>query len=220
MGNNENNDKIEIKPVVPQKILKDDDDKTKTKDYKNDQYKIDRAKEIKRKEYNYSDGLDEEVNYNKEFFGFLTNRKVMSVVQVLAFACVCFVVYKSFYYGNRVSQYEKFFFEIDEKTEDEVRAYAGEELDNSTMKKVAASELVSCLGSKVDMDNLPDSVKNAIRDIKNYYSQSYNNFAFAYKDIYTGFTVTYNENQDIFTASTIKAPANIYVYEMASQGKN
>ena len=40
-----------------------------------------------------------------------------------------------------------------------------------------------------------------------------------YRDIYTGFTVSYNQNQNIFVASTIKAPADIYIYEMASQGK-
>ena len=44
-------------------------------------------------------------------------------------------------------------------------------------------------------------------------------FAFKYKDIYTGFSVGYNENQNIFTASTIKGPKDIYIYEMASQGK-
>ena len=69
------------------------------------------------------------------------------------------------------------------------------------------------------MNDLPDSVKNAIRDIKNYYNQSNNHFAFAYKDIYTGFTVTYNPDQHILTASTIKAPTDIYVWEMVSQGK-
>ena len=40
-----------------------------------------------------------------------------------------------------------------------------------------------------------------------------------YKDIYTGFTVSYNGEAPIFTASTIKAPAMIYLYEMASLGE-
>ena len=35
----------------------------------------------------------------------------------------------------------------------------------------------------------------------------------------TGFSISYNEEQAIFAASTIKAPKDIYIYEMASQGK-
>ena len=31
--------------------------------------------------------------------------------------------------------------------------------------------------------------------------------------------ISYNENQSIFTASTIKGPTDLYIYEMASQGK-
>ena len=186
-------------------------------------YDVNRVNEIKKKEKNiglvtFNDGLDEEVNYNKGIRGFLTNKKVISVVLVLAFVFVCIVVAKAFYFGNKVDKYEEFFIEIDHKIDEEAKAYAGQELDNVALKKVAASELVSCIGSKVDFDNLSDGVKNAIRDINNYYNSSYNNFAFAYKDIYTGFTVTYNENQDIFTASTIKAPTDIYIWEMASQG--
>ena len=221
-----NNDVIEIKPVVTEQIVDNsvNTNNTNTNRDVNNQYTMNRVEEIKKKELIntpavYTDGLDEEVNYNKGIRGFLTNRKVISVVLILAFIYVCIVVYKAFYFGNKVDQYEEFFVEIDKKLDEEARVYAGQELDTVSLKKVAASELVSCIGAKVDMDNLSDGVKNAIRDIKNYYNQSYNNFAFAYKDIYTGFTVTYNENQDIFTASTIKAPTDIYIWEMASQGK-
>ncbi|MDD5826403.1 MAG: class A beta-lactamase-related serine hydrolase [Bacilli bacterium] len=50
--------------------------------------------------------------------------------------------------------------------------------------------------------------------------QSNNNyFSFLYQDLYSGYTVSYNEESPIFTASTIKAPAMIYLYEEASKGK-
>ena len=213
---------VEIKSVLPEKIVKPEVINSNVN--VNNQCDVNRVAEIKQKENNnspvvYTDGLDEDINYSKGIRGFFTNRKVISIVLVLAFVAVCVVVAKAFYFGNKVDQYEDFFIEIDKKMDEEARAYAGQELDNNTLKKVAASELVSCIGSKVDIDDLSDNVKNAIRDIKNYYDQSYNNFAFAYKDIYTGFTVTYNENQDIFTASTIKAPTDIYIYEMVSLGK-
>ena len=84
---------------------------------------------------------------------------------------------------------------------------------------MAANELITCINSKVDMDNLSNEIKGVINEINGYYNQSNNYFAFLYKDIYTGFTVSYNANQNIFTASTIKGPTDIYIYEMASQGK-
>ena len=40
-----------------------------------------------------------------------------------------------------------------------------------------------------------------------------------YKDIQSGYTYTYNENQKYFIASIIKAPYCMYVYDLASQGK-
>lgn len=221
--NSQINAPIEVKPVVPQQII-NSNSVVNSSNNVNNQYNINRVEEIKQKENNvspvtYTDGIDEDINYNKGIRGFFTNRKVITVTLVLAFVAVCVVVAKAFYFGKKVDEYEDFFIEVDKKLDEEARAYAGQELDNVTLKKVAASELVSCINSKIDMDNLPDSVKNAILDIKNYYNQSNNNFAFAYKDIYTGFTVTYNPDQHIFTASTIKAPTDIYVWEMASQGK-
>ena len=190
----------------------------------NDQYNKNRIEEIKQKDNNnapavFTDGLDEDIYYKKGIKYFLTNRTVISIVVVLAFVFVCVVVAKAFYFGDKVDKYEEFFTIIDKKIDEEAKVYAGQELNNEVLKKVAASELINCISAKVDTSELSDGIKNAIRDINNYYNQSYNNFAFAYKDIYTGFTVVYNENQDIFTASTIKAPTDIYVYEMASMGK-
>ena len=69
------------------------------------------------------------------------------------------------------------------------------------------------------MNNLPDNINSIINEINNYYNQSNNHFAFVYKDLFTGFTVTYNADQSIFAASSIKAPTDIYIWEMASQGK-
>ena len=84
---------------------------------------------------------------------------------------------------------------------------------------MAASELVNCIKQPIDINKLPSNISNIINEINNYYNKSNNYFGFGYKDIFTGFTVSYNANQKIFTASTIKGPTDIYLYEMASQGK-
>ena len=67
-------------------------------------------------------------------------------------------------------------------------------------------------------EELNDDIRLSIRTLENLFNQSYNYFAFKYTDIYTGFTISYNEKQEIFTASTIKAPMAIYLYEQAKKG--
>ena len=150
---------------------------------------------------------------------FLTSKKVLTVLFILIFVFVCIVVFKTFYYGKKVDHYEEFFTEIESKEEEYAIVYDDKDLDDVTLKKAAASELVNCINSKIDENKIPDSIKNIINEVNTYYNQSYNHFAFLYRDIYTGFTVSYNQKQSIFTASTIKAPTDIYIYEMASLGK-
>ena len=166
--------------------------------------------------------FSEDILENDDFvnkFSFLTNKKFLYVIAILLFISVCIVVAKAFYFGKKVDHYEEFFTEITEKSENAAKVYAGEEIDSEILKKVAATELINCISSPVDMNKLPDSITSIINEINNYYNSSNNYFAFAYKDIFTGFTVSYNANQNIFTASAIKAPTDIYIWEMASQGK-
>lgn len=147
------------------------------------------------------------------------NKKFQLIVYIMIFVFVSITVGKTFYLRNEVDNYEDMVIEIEEKESKETVVYLEEELLEDSLKDIAASELVSCINSSIDIDKLPDSITSIIKEINNYYNQSNNYFAFKYKDIYTGFTISYNENQKIFTASTIKAPKDIYIYEMASQGK-
>lgn len=62
-------------------------------------------------------------------------------------------------------------------------------------------------------------VEEYITQLNKLYQSNYNYFSFLYQDLYSGYTVSYNEEAPIFTASTIKAPAVIYIYEEASLGK-
>ena len=153
------------------------------------------------------------------FFSLFSNKRVHLVLFILVFIFTSVTVGKTFYLRSVVNGYEDFFVEITEKESNEAIIYLDEEKSFDSLKNVAASELISCINSSVDVDNLPDSISSIIDEINNYYNRSNNYFAFKYKDIYTGFSISYNENQKIFAASTIKAPKDIYIYEMASQGK-
>ena len=169
--------------------------------------------------YIYNDGLDEIDDDRSRIKKILTDKKFILVVAVLIFIFTSITVFKTFYLRSKVDEYENFFTVIEEKESMIMNVSSGEGVDTKFLKKSAASELVNCINSKIDSENLPDSINNIIKEINDYYNQSNNYFAFAYKDIYTGFMVSYNEKQQIFTASTIKGPTDIYIYEMASLGK-
>jgi len=165
------------------------------------------------------DVIDNNVKSKNGIGNVLNNRKLYLWLFILIFIFTSITVGKTFYLRNKVDNYEEFFVEIGEKMSEETVVYMEEEILSDSLKNVAASELISCINSSIDVNNLPNGITSIIDEINSYYNQSNNYFAFKYKDIYTGFSISYNENQNIFTASTIKAPKDIYIYEMASLGK-
>ena len=202
-----NNNKEEDIPNTEQKD-KNEEEKPQNETFDNSSY-------IKKE--------DNSTNTNKTKDNFiisiLNNRKFLMTIGICTFICVCIVVIKTFYYGKKIDDYEEVFITIDKKEESDAKVYADKNIDTKVLKKTAASNLINCINSKIDTNNLSDNVKNVIKEINNYYNESNNYFAFSYKDLYTGFTVSYNANQNIFSASSIKAPKDIYLYEMASLGK-
>lgn len=210
-----NNDIIQAKPVIISNINDNIDNKV-------EKNKINNKDVFKNKvliDSEFDAEADDYLNNKKNLMDILVNRKFLIIIFVLIFIFVCIVVFKTFYYGKKVDHYEEFFAKIESKEEEYTIVYDDKDMDMETLKKVAASELVNCINSKIDENKIPDSIKNIMNEINNYYNQSNDYFSFLYRDIYTGFTVSYNQNQNIFTASTIKGPTDIYIYEMASLGK-
>ncbi len=156
------------------------------------------------------------INYIKSIY---RNKKFTLVMSSLIFTFTCLSVGKTFYFHNKAEKYENYFTVIEKKESEQVNIDEGNGISTDLIKGVAASELVNCINEKIDINDLPESITSIIYELNSYYNQSNNYFAFAYKDIYTGFMISYNENQSIFTASTIKGPTDLYIYEMASQGK-
>lgn len=169
--------------------------------------------------YVYNDGIDELEIVDSRIKRIVKNKKIILIIMILIFIFTFITVIKTFVLRSKVDKYEKFFTIIEKKESTKVNVYSEDVIDSKLLKKSAASELVNCINSKIDNNNLSDGINKIIDEINNYYNQSNNYFSFAYKDIYTGFTVTYNDKQGIYAASTIKAPADIYIYEMAGLGK-
>lgn len=140
-------------------------------------------------------------------------------ISLFLFVCLSFLLVKNYSYSYKLDQYEEDTTIYDKNIDASVKIYEGNEIENNKFKENAANNLVNCINSKIDTNNIPENIENVINKINKYYNESGNHFAFAYKDLYTGFSVTYNESQQVFTASTIKAPTDLYIYEKASQGE-
>lgn len=143
------------------------------------------------------------------------------IAVIVIFCFGVFLLNQTLCYREEIMNLEKD--DIEEKTflkEDERAIYYYDDIYNDTniSKSIAASSLVSCINMKIDLENLDDDVKELVIEINELFNESDEYFSFLYKDIYTGFTVSYNADAPIFTASTIKAPAMIYLYEMAKNG--
>jgi len=149
------------------------------------------------------------------FKGLCTIRIIIPVITLIL---VCIITYKALTYKNKIDTYEEYFTIIDSKDDNTVDLNYETELIANKFKDIEVNKYINCLNSKLNDDELNDKIKLSIKTLENLYNQSYNYFSFKYTDIYTGFTVSYNEKQEIFTASTIKAPMALYVYEQSEKG--
>lgn len=144
--------------------------------------------------------------------------KIYIIIPIITFILVCIITYKSLTYKSRIDTYEEYFTIIESKQDNKVDTNYETELIANKFKDIEINEYINCLNNKLTNEELNDKIKLSMKTLENLFNQSYNHFAFKYTDIYTGFTVSYNENQEIFTASTIKAPMAMYIYESAEKG--
>lgn len=177
-----------------------------------------RGKEIKdksnnKKEIKYDDDYAEEYKSNNIVIDFLSDKKVLFLIVIIIIILFSILTVKMYDFSKKMKKYNDFV------EDNNIKVYADKKIDNNLVKKGAALELVECLSSPIDTNNIPDNINAIIKEINRFYNSSSDYFAFTYKDIFTGFTVSYNENGNVWAASTIKAPVNIYLYELASQGK-
>lgn len=155
------------------------------------------------------------VNYFFIGFSFLANKKLVAILTICLFMSLINV--STGYREELLLKEQEMMFE---KPNSEVLYYNDTvTMNSSASKKTGALELVTCWKKGIDTDILRDTIKEKIQQLNNLYAQNDNYFSFLYKDLYTGFTVSYNEKAPIFTASTIKAPAMIYLYEQVSQNQ-
>lgn len=140
------------------------------------------------------------------------------VIPIITLILVCVITYKALVYKSKIDTYEEYFTIIESKEDSSVDLDYEKELVANKFKDIEVNEYINCLNSKLANEELNDKINLSIKTLENLFNQSNNYFSFKYTDIYTGFTVSYNESQEIFTASTIKAPMALYIYESAEKG--
>lgn len=145
-------------------------------------------------------------------------KTICLIIPIITLILVCIISYKALKYKSKIDTYEEYFTTINYKEDNNVNFNYNSNLIANKYKNIQVNEYINCLNKKLTYDELNDEIKLSIKTLENLYNQSYNYFSFKYTDIYTGFTISYNEQQEIFAASTIKAPMAIYLYEQAEQG--
>ena len=119
------------------------------------------------------------------------------------------VVYRSITLRNKVEDIEN---NIIDKIETSVKIdYPNYNITTNE----GALYISECLKAPLTKEQLNNNLLNISKELENIFNKSNYNFAFKYKDMYTGFSLSYNSNQPIFAASTIKAPEAIYIYKEA-----
>ncbi len=89
---------------------------------------------------------------------------------------------------------------------------------SSDKKNNDVSKYIKCYEYPLKEEKFTKEMKDKLNEIYNLFSNPNFSLSFSYEDMYTGLHISYNENQQYFTASTIKAPTEIYLYEQAENG--
>ncbi len=162
------------------------------------------------------------MNRIKDFFyNVFTGFKIvvtnyLPIILTITLLLVCFIVFKAINSKKQLSEYKEVEKSIVKKIENKVKLESPE--TTNTNLNTGASSIANCLKEPLKEENLTDSMKNISNELESIMNESDYNFAFKYKDIYTGFSLSYNSSQPIYAASTIKAPEAIYIYEEAEKG--
>lgn len=141
-----------------------------------------------------------------------TSQIFLVTTSIITLILISVVVYRAISLRNKVDTIEK---NIEKKIETVVKIDYPDYIFTS---KEGAAYLSECLKAPLTNEQLTDNLLNISKALENKFNESNYNFAFKYKDLYTGFTLSYNSSQPIFAASTIKAPEAIYIYEESEKG--
>lgn len=149
-----------------------------------------------------------------DFFYSIFSSKIFIFMLVISLMMGVFQVSTGYREEILLKEQEMFY----EYSDIEVKYYF-DARDNNYSDNTGINSMISCYQKNINLDEVPGSVRDNITSLNKLYGSNSKYFNFLYYDLFSGFTVSYNADRPIFTASTIKAPAMIYIYELASRGE-
>ena len=152
-------------------------------------------------------------NYFFIGFSYLTSKKLIAVLIIILFVSILKV---SFGYKEElmVKEEELMLIENDvifEKGNPNINYYNQEVEQINYGDGMAITNYFKCYQESVNIEGLPDNILGYINKLKELFDENEKYYSFYYEDLFSGFTVSYNEEAPIFTASSIKGPAMIYL---------
>lgn len=81
------------------------------------------------------------------------------------------------------------------------------------------NSFITCYQESINIDSFSDKLKNKFNKIENHFKSANATVSFSYEDLYSGLHISYNENQQYFSASTIKTPVVLYIYNLYANNK-
>lgn len=141
-----------------------------------------------------------------------SNKIVHLVILLLTFFITSYTAYRSIMLKNKINIIQN---NITSKLENYVKIEYPE-INNINLD--GALGITTCLKTPLKENELTSELISIKNELENLFNENNLNFAFKYKDIYTGFSLSYNSSQDIFAASTVKAPEALYIYKKAEEG--
>lgn len=142
---------------------------------------------------------------------FLTSKKILAILIVALFLSLIDI---SSGYKEELEKQDRQMMNEEQRPD---IIYYQDDIDVVDDTGTGMNDLIRCYQENINIDD--SNIQEYIKKLNSLYKSSNKYFSFLYQDLYSGFTVSYNEDAPIFTASTIKAPAVIYLYESASKGE-
>lgn len=146
----------------------------------------------------------------------ITNKILYILSMIISLTMLCIIINPTFNYNLT---FEDDQIDIPLKLSSTIKYYYQEPTNETNyFNSGGALSLIACLKENIPYEELNSTITEKIFKLEEIFNQSEYNFSFKYQDIFTGFSVSYNENQGMYGASMLKAPYIIYLYQLAQAG--
>ena len=112
-----------------------------------------------------------------------------------------------------------YFFKNNKKLAEDNYLYLRINKPDLDLEKKLAEKKQKCYITPLSESLLSEKLINDIRELNTFFRNDKLNYSYYYEDLNSGYSLSIDEDKEIWAASVIKAPVVIYIYDLASQGK-